>query len=81
MGCSGGSDSKESIQLQCGRRRFDPWIGKIPWQRSWQPTLVFLPGESPWTEEPGRLQSLGSQRNITERLSTHTQDSGKNSEY
>ena len=27
-----------------------------------QPTPVFLPGESPWTEEPGRLQSLGSQK-------------------
>ena len=25
-------------------------------------TPVFLPGESPWTEEPGRLQSMGSQR-------------------
>ena len=23
---------------------------------------VFLPGESPWTEEPGKLQSMGSQR-------------------
>ena len=23
---------------------------------------MFLPGESPWTEEPGGLQSLGSQR-------------------
>ena len=27
-----------------------------------QPTLVFLPGESPWTEEPGGLQSTGFQR-------------------
>jgi len=26
------------------------------------PTPVFLPGESPWTEEPGRLQSTGWQR-------------------
>ena len=26
------------------------------------PTPVFLPGESPWTEEPGGLQSMGSQR-------------------
>ena len=26
--------------------RFDPWVGKIPWRRKWQPTLVFLPGES-----------------------------------
>ena len=25
-------------------------------------TLVFVPGESPWTEEPGGLQSMGSQR-------------------
>ena len=25
-------------------------------------TPVFLPGESPWTEEPGRLQFMGLQR-------------------
>ena len=25
---------------------FDPWIGKIPWRRKWQPTPVFLPGKS-----------------------------------
>ena len=31
-------------------------------RRAWQPTPVFLPGESPWTEEPGGLQSMGSQR-------------------
>ena len=23
-----------------------PWVGKIPWRRAWQPTIVFLPGES-----------------------------------
>ena len=34
------------ISLQCGRPGFSPWIGKIPWRRKWQPTLVFLPGES-----------------------------------
>ena len=28
------------------RYRFDPWIGKIPWRRAWQPTPVFWPGES-----------------------------------
>ena len=28
------------------RRRFAPWVGKIPWRRAWQPTPVFLPGES-----------------------------------
>ena len=44
MGFPGGSDSKESTCL-CRRPRFDPWVGKIPWRREWQPTLVFLPGE------------------------------------
>ena len=34
---------------------------KIPW-RAWQPTPVYLPAESPWTEEPSGLQSMGSQR-------------------
>ena len=28
------------------RCRFNSWIGKIPWRRAWQPTSVFLPGES-----------------------------------
>ena len=41
---------------------FNPWVGKIPWRMAGQPTPVFLPGESPWTEEPGGLQSMGSQR-------------------
>ena len=28
------------------RLGFHPWVGKIPWRRKWQPTPVFLPGES-----------------------------------
>ena len=36
-------------------------VGKIPWKRAGQPTPVFLPGQSPWTEEPGGLQSMGFQ--------------------
>ena len=35
--------------------REDPLRGK------WQPTAVFLPGEFLGPEEPGRLQSQGSQ--------------------
>ena len=41
------------------------WVGKIPWSRKWQPTPVFMsidPVFIPWTEEPVRLQSMGSQR-------------------
>ena len=33
------------IHLQLRRPGFDPWVGKIPWRRAWQPTPVFLPGE------------------------------------
>ena len=36
----------ERICLQCKRHGFDPWFGKIPWRRAWQPTPVFLLGES-----------------------------------
>ena len=32
--------------LQRWRPGFDPWVGKIPWRRAWQPTPVLLPGES-----------------------------------
>ena len=28
------------------RLGFDPWVGRIPWRRAWQPSSVFLPGES-----------------------------------
>jgi len=38
-----GSDG--SICLQCRRRGFDAWVGRIPWRKAWQPTPVFLPGE------------------------------------
>ena len=34
----------QSVCLQCGRPGFDPWVGKIPWRRKWQPAPVFLPG-------------------------------------
>ena len=38
--------------------RFNPWVGKIPWRRAWQPTPVLFP----WIEEPDRLQSMTLQR-------------------
>ena len=28
------------------RQRSDPQVGKIPWRRAWQPTPVYVPGES-----------------------------------
>ena len=44
----GGPSGKEPT-CQCRRLKrhgFDPWIGKIPWRRKLQSTLVFLPTES-----------------------------------
>ena len=40
---------------------FDPRVGKITWRKAWKPTPVFLPGDFPWKEEPGGLQSMGLQ--------------------
>ena len=57
----GGASGKEPT-CQCKRPGFDPWGGEIPWKRAGQLTSVFLPGESPWTQEPGGLQPMGSQR-------------------
>ena len=47
-GFLGGTGGKESTCLcrRCKRRWFDPWVGKIPWRRKWQPTPIFLPGKS-----------------------------------
>ena len=44
-GFPGGASGKEPA-CQCRRCGFDPWVGKIPWRRALQSTLVFLPGES-----------------------------------
>ena len=47
MGFPGGASSEEpTCQYRRHKRcQFDPWVGKIPWSRAWQPTPVFLPGE------------------------------------
>ena len=51
MGFPGGSSGKElpAKTEDIKRRVLDPWVGKIPWKRAWQPTQVFLPGESALT--------------------------------
>ena len=68
MGLSCWLSGKEcACQIRIHRRHeFHPWVRKIPCRREWQPTPV-IPVESlawkiPWTVEPGRLQSMGSER-------------------
>ena len=43
-----GASGKESACQcrKCKRCWLDAWDGKIPWRRKWQPTPLFMPGES-----------------------------------
>ena len=56
---------------------FDPWAGKIPWRRKWQPTPVFLPGESHGWRSHGWRSLVGysprgcKESDTTERLHFH----------
>ena len=72
--------------MQCGRPRFDRWVGNIPWRREWQPTPVFLPGEvhgqmslagySPWCRK--NLDMTQHKRRLPEHaslLATHALES------
>ena len=48
-GFPGGGGGGQEPSCQCRTRKrlgSDPWVGKIPWRRAWQPTPVLLPGES-----------------------------------
>ena len=64
LGFPGSSAGKESsCQCRgCLRQEFNPWLGKIPWRRAWQPTPVIIAWRILCTEGSGGLQSMGSQR-------------------
>ena len=59
LGFPNDSDSKKNPPA--GQ---ETWVQSLGWEDLWrrvrQPTLVFLPGESAWTEEPRGLQPIGS---------------------
>jgi len=68
VGFPGGASGKEpACQCRrCKKHGFDPWVGKIPW-RAWQPTPIFLPGESHGQRSlAGYIQALGQQLYMTE---------------
>ena len=47
-GLPGGSSGNEPA-CQCRRSkrpRVNPWVREMPWRRTWQPTPIFLPGDS-----------------------------------
>ena len=43
----------------------ETWVRSLGWEGPLEEAMAthsrFLPGDSPWTEEPGGLQSMGSQ--------------------
>ena len=50
-----GDASGKELACQCrGLKRlgFNACVGKISWRRAWQPTPVFLPGESHGQRSP-----------------------------
>ena len=73
-GFPGGLVVKESTCQcrSCRKHWFDPWVGKIPWRRKWQPTPVFLPGESHGQWNLAGYSLWGrKESNMIEQLSTH----------
>ena len=64
-----------NICLQCRRHKrsgLDPWIGRIPWRRAWQPTPVFLPGESHGQRSPvAMVHGVTKSQTWLKQLSTH----------
>ena len=63
-GFPGGACDKEPA-CQCRRHkrcRFNPWVRKILWRST---HFSILAWRIPWTEQPGGLQSIRSQNNLT----------------
>ena len=56
------------------RHKFDPWVGKIPWRRAWQPTPVFLPGESHGQKSQVGYSSWGHEELGMTEAAWHTHD-------
>ena len=74
MGFPGGASGKEAA-CQCRRHKrhgFNPWVRKIPWRRAWQPTPVFLPGESHGQRSLVGYSAWGRKKSdMKKQLSTH----------
>ena len=73
-GFPGGTSGKEAACRcrRCRRHGFDPWVRKIYRMRAWQPTPVFMPGESHGQRsQPGGLWSIRSQRIDTTKVTWH----------
>ena len=75
------SDKESTCQCRrCRRLGFNPWVRKIPWRRVWQPTPLFLPGESHKQRSLVGYSPWGHKKlDRTEQLSSHTKSNGSKS--
>ena len=54
-------DSVKNPPIKAGDPGFDPWVGKIPEEEMATHSSI-LAWKISWTEKPGRLQPMGSQK-------------------
>ena len=65
--------NSSAYEVDIRDRGFDCCVGKIPWRRAWQPTPVFLPGESPGQRsQQATVHRVTKSRTRLKQLSTHT---------
>ena len=77
---TGGASGKEPA-CRCRRHkryRFSPQFGKIQWRRAWQPTPVFLPGESAGRGVLVGYSSQSCKELDTKEASYHTHAQARN---
>ena len=74
-GFSGGaSGKKKNPACQCRRHKrhgFDPWVGKIPWRRAWQPISILLPGEAHGQRSLAGYSQQGRKESDTTEVTYH----------
>ena len=63
----------KNLPANARRSGFNPWVGKMPWRREWQPTPVFLPGEFHGQGSLAGYSSWGHKgSDMTEQLTHYT---------
>ena len=60
-----GRGKKKKTLLSWHGGKIPSWVGKIPWRRAWQPTPVFLPGESQGQRSLAGYSSWGHNNNAS----------------
>ena len=72
--------SGKGSACQCRRPKrceFNPWVGKMPWRRAWQPSPIFLPGESHGERSLVGYSPWGHKESDKAEVTQHTHIMGK----